>query len=48
MPVQYERKAGDKKSAIISANQGLKLASAQNSVEYIRLNKEVLKDASVK
>ena len=44
---RLQLKTGDKKSAIISANEGLKLATAQNSAEYIRLNKEVLHDAGV-
>lgn len=39
-------KNGDKKSAVISANEGLKLALAENNAEYIRLNNEVLKEAS--
>lgn len=38
-------KNGDKKSALISANEGLKLALAENNAEYIRLNNEVLKEA---
>jgi hypothetical protein len=42
---RLQLKTGDKKSAVISANEGLKLASAQNNAEYIRLNKEVLHDA---
>ncbi|MEP6713662.1 MAG: DUF2911 domain-containing protein [Ferruginibacter sp.] len=44
---RLQLKTGDKKSAIISANEGLKLASAENNAEYIRLNKEVLQDAGV-
>lgn len=44
---RLQLKTGDKKSAIISANEGLKLASAENNAEYIRLNKEVLHDAGV-
>ncbi len=44
---RLQLKTGDKKSAIISANEGLKLATALNSAEYIRLNKEVLHDAGV-
>jgi hypothetical protein len=44
---KLQLKAGDKSSAIISANEGLKLASAENNAEYIRLNKEVLHDAGV-
>ena len=38
---------GDKKAAIASANEGLKLATTEKSTEYIRLNKEVLHDAGV-
>jgi len=38
-------KMGDKAGAIESANQGLKLAMAEPSAEYIRLNKEVLAGA---
>jgi hypothetical protein len=45
---RLQLKTGDKKSAIVSANEGLKLASAENNAEYIRLNKEVLRDAGVK
>jgi Protein of unknown function (DUF2911) len=44
---RLQLKTGDKKSAIISANEGLKLASAENNAEYIRMNKEVLHDAGV-
>lgn len=42
---RLQLKTGDKKSAIVSANEGLKLALAQNSQEYVRMNKEVLHDA---
>lgn len=42
---RLQLKMGDKKSAIASANEGLKLASEENNAEYIRLNKEVLRDA---
>jgi len=45
---RLQLKAGDKKSAIASANEGLKLATAENNAEYIRLNKEVLHDAGAK
>jgi hypothetical protein len=45
---RLQLKTGDKKSAILSANEGLKLAAAKNNAEYIRLNKEVLYDAGVK
>jgi hypothetical protein len=44
---KIQLKAGDKKSAIVSANAGLKLALAENSQEYVRMNKEVLHDAGV-
>jgi hypothetical protein len=44
---RLQLKTGDKKSAIASANEGLKLATAENNTEYIRLNKEVLHDAGV-
>jgi hypothetical protein len=44
---RIQLKTGDKKSAIFSASEGLKLASAQNNAEYIRLNKEVLHEAGV-
>jgi hypothetical protein len=44
---RLQLKTGDKKSAIVSANEGLKLALAQNSQEYVRLNKEVLQEAGV-
>jgi hypothetical protein len=42
---RLQLKTGDKKSAIVSANEGLKLALEENNAEYIRLNKEVLRDA---
>lgn len=38
-------KMGDKTGAVASANEGLKLATAESSTEYIRMNKEVLSDA---
>lgn len=44
---RLQLKTGDRKSAIISANEGLKLATAEKNAEYIRLNKEVLHDAGV-
>jgi hypothetical protein len=44
---RLQLKTGDKKSAIVSANEGLKLALEENNAEYIRLNKEVLHDAGV-
>jgi hypothetical protein len=39
---KIQLKAGDKKAAIAAANEGLKLALAQNNQEYVRMNKEVL------
>ncbi|CAN5222939.1 DUF2911 domain-containing protein [soil metagenome] len=42
---RLQLKNGDKQAAIVSANEGLKLAVASNNAEYIRLNKEVLHDA---
>jgi len=44
---RLQLRSGDKKSAVVSANEGLKLASAENNAEYIRLNKEVLHDAGM-
>jgi hypothetical protein len=44
---RLQLKTGDKRSAIVSANEGLKLALAQNSQEYVNLNKEVLHEAGV-
>lgn len=44
---KLQLKTGDKKSAIVSANEGLKLALAQNSQEYVRMDKEILHDAGV-
>lgn len=38
-------KTGDKKGAIASANEGLKIATDNNNAEYIRLNKEVIAQA---
>lgn len=45
---RLQLKTGDKRSAIISANEGLKLATAKNNPEYIRMNNEVLHDAGAK
>lgn len=45
---KIQLKNGDKKAAIASANEGLKLAQAGKNAEYIRLNSEVLHDAGVK
>ncbi|MFB9843527.1 DUF2911 domain-containing protein [Mucilaginibacter ginsenosidivorans] len=42
---RIQLKAGDKKGAIATANDGLKLATDENSAEYIRLNKEVIAQA---
>jgi hypothetical protein len=43
---KIQLKMGDKKAAIASANEGLKLAMAEPNAEYIRLNKEVLTEAA--
>jgi hypothetical protein len=43
---RIQLKMGDKTAAVASANEGLKLATAENSTEYIRMNKEVLADAN--
>jgi hypothetical protein len=42
---KLQLKTGDKKSAIASAKEGLRLATAINNGEYIRLSNEVLKEA---
>lgn len=42
---RIQLKMGDKSGAIATANEGLKLAMAEPSAEYIRLNKEVLAQA---
>jgi hypothetical protein len=39
---KIQLKAGDKTGAMVSANEGLKLAMAEPNAEYIRMNKEVL------
>lgn len=39
---RIQLKGGDKAGAIASANEGLKLATAESNAEYIRLNNEVL------
>jgi hypothetical protein len=39
---KLQLKTGDKKQAVLSANEGLKLAQAENNAEYIRLNNEVI------
>jgi len=44
---RIQLKLGDKTAAIAAANEGLKLANAEPNAEYIRLNKEVLEDATV-
>lgn len=44
---RLQLRTGDKPAAIVSANQGLKLALAVHNDEYIRMNKEVLHDAGV-
>jgi len=43
---KIQLKMGDKKAAVASANEGLKLATDEPNAEYIRLNKEVLAEAS--
>jgi hypothetical protein len=45
---KIQLKLGDKPGAIASASEGLKLASAEPSPEYIRMNKEVLTEAQGK
>jgi hypothetical protein len=45
---KIQLKLGDKAGAIVSANAGLKLASAEPNVEYIRMNKEILTEAQAK
>jgi len=42
---KIQLKMGDKAAATATANEGLKLASAEPNAEYIRMNKEVLKEA---
>jgi hypothetical protein len=42
---KLQLKTGDKKSAIVSAKEGVKLAVEQHSQEYVRMNNEVLHDA---
>ena len=42
---KIQLKMGDKASAIVSANEGLKLALDEPNAEYIRLNKEILAEA---
>jgi hypothetical protein len=42
---RIQLKMGDKTAAIATANEGLKLATAENSTEYMRMNNEVLADA---
>jgi hypothetical protein len=42
---RIQLKMGDKAAAIATANEGLRLANAEPSPEYIRMNKEVLADA---
>ncbi len=42
---RIQLKMGDRAGAIATANEGLKLAQAEPSAEYIRMNKEVLADA---
>jgi hypothetical protein len=40
-------RTGDKRAALVSAKEGLKLAIAQNNPEYIRMNKQVLYEAGL-
>lgn len=42
---RIQLKMGDKEGAIVTANEGLKLAMEDSDLEYIRLNKEVLAEA---
>lgn len=42
---KIQLKMGDRKAAIISAREGLKIARFDNNAEYIRMNTEVLRDA---
>ena len=41
-------KTGDKKAAVLAAREGLALASTAHNAEYIRMNKEALRDAGEK
>jgi Protein of unknown function (DUF2911) len=43
---RIQLKMGDKPAAIATANEGLKLATESGDTEYIRLNKEVLEQAT--
>lgn len=43
---RIQLKMGDKQAAVATANEGLKLATGDNDVEYMRLNKEVLDEAN--
>ena len=45
---RIQLKSGDKAGAIVTAKEGLKLATDENSAEYIRLNKEVITQAEGK
>ena len=42
---RIQLKMGDKKAAIATANEGVRLATEGSDVEYIRLNREVLEEA---
>lgn len=44
---RLQLKTGDKKAAIATAKEGLRLAEADKDPEYIRMNKEVLHDAGI-
>ena len=45
---RIQLKAGDKNSALITAKEGLKIATESKNVEYIRLNNEAISEASLK
>jgi hypothetical protein len=45
---RIQLKMGDKKAAIASAKEGLAIAEKDENAEYIRMNKEVLRDAGLK
>ncbi len=45
---RLQLKTGDKAAAVATANEGIRLATAAKSTEYIRLNTEVLRDAGAK
>ena len=45
---RIQLKLGDKKAAIASAKEGLAIAEKDENAEYVRMNKEVLRDAGLK